>query len=114
MITRSKIFTLAEARVLIPWLKEISRAAAMDIHQNRLLDAAQEGQSEDAHRQLGRIIHHWAETVRKLGAIPKQPFTVDFDTGKDLLCWEYPEDNIYYRHGYHDGYMGRQRIEENS
>ncbi len=102
-----RTFSLEEARALLPWLKEITRAAEIKLTTTRR-EAADPRKIQN---RLQGIIQHWAETVFKLGAIPKQPFTVDFDSGRDY-CWDYPEDNIVYRHGYHDGYMGRQRIEE--
>ncbi len=103
-----KVFTLQEARALLPWLTEVTQEAERKANEVR----HHLGDPREAHERLQHIIQHWAETVFKLGAIPKQPFTIDFDTGKDYYCWEYPEANILYRHGYHDGYMGRHRIEE--
>lgn len=113
MNTGLKIFSVHEARALIPWLVEITGSTLHHLARKNLPDPVlpEEGNLADC-PELGQIIHHWAETVAKLGAIPKQPFTVDFDTGRDLLCWAYPEDLLLYRHGYDDGYMGRYRIKE--
>lgn len=105
-----KTFTLDEARAMVPWLREITKTAEQQIFKTRKSVA----DPQQRHAALHRIIHHWAETVSKLGASPKQPFTVDFDNGTDFFCWEHPEESIYYRHGYHDGYKGRFRIEEES
>ena len=103
-----KVFTLEEASALLPWLKEACREAETKVHAMRRAGA----DSADAQERLFAIIQHWAETVLKLGALPKQPFTIDFNSGHDYFCWEYPEEDIFYRHGYQDGYRGRHRIEE--
>lgn len=108
MSEESKIFTLEEANAMVPWLMEVTREAedkVKIVHVNA-------GKSNAADGLLQEIIQHWAETVFKLGALPKQPFTVDFDSGNDYFCWEYPEEMINFRHGYQEGYVGRHRIEE--
>ncbi|MCB1051430.1 MAG: DUF2203 family protein [Acidobacteria bacterium] len=104
-MTEQKTFTLEEARALLPWLKEVSAHAD---HQMTLI---QKDSAEVAAAKQSEIIQHWAETIFKLGALPKQPFTVDFDSGSDFYCWEYPEEDIYYRHDYHMGYLGRRPID---
>lgn len=107
---QDKVFHLEEVRSLIPWLMEISADA-----ERQILEIQQkEPDHEQAKQRVQAIIHYWLETVIKLGAIPKQPFTVDFDSGSDYFCWEYPEEDIYFRHEYHLGYAGRHHIEESS
>ncbi|CAM2006975.1 DUF2203 family protein [Acanthopleuribacter pedis] len=107
---QAKVFCQDEVRALIPWLMEISADAEKEI----IAIQQQETDRDQAQKRVQAIIHYWLETVIKLGAIPKQPFTVDFDSGSDYFCWEYPEEDIYYRHEYHLGYAGRHRIEESS
>ncbi|MDJ0841493.1 MAG: DUF2203 family protein [Acidobacteriota bacterium] len=105
-----KIYKLDEARSLIPWIREACEEAEKQVRE------VQQSESNLARAQtrIKEIIHHWAETVFKLGGLPKQPFTVDFDNGTDFYCWEFPEKDIYYRHAYHAGYAGRRRIEEDN
>ena len=103
-----RLFTLAEARALLPWLREACREAEEKVHTMRRTAT----DATEAQKRLQTIIQHWAETVFKLGALPKQPFTIDFNSGTDYYCWEYPEEDLYYRHGYQDGYLGRRQIEE--
>lgn len=93
---------------MLPWLREACQDAETQIEQVR----QSVHDRDQALAEIRTIIQYWAETVRKLGPLPKQPFTVDFDSGKDYFCWEHPEQNIYYRHGYNAGYAGRQPIEE--
>ena len=103
-----KIYSLEEARALLPWLYEACKEAEAEV-----IDVQRQAvERKEALSRIHEIIHHWAETVTKLGAIPKQPFTIDFNSGSDYFCWEYPEENILYRHDYHAGYAGRHRIEE--
>lgn len=105
-----KIFSLNEAREMLPWLREATREAERRIRRIQL----EVQNAKDSRDKTRAIIHHWAETVLKLGALPKQPFTVDFNSGDDYFCWEYPEKDIFYRHGYNSGYAGRERIEDES
>lgn len=105
---KTKKFTLEAARAMIPWIREATREA-----ESKVFEVQRNAEDRhDALAQVNRIIQHWGETVAKLGAIPKQPFLVDFESGEDYFCWEYPEKTIIYRHGYHKGYAGRQKIEE--
>lgn len=103
-----KTYTLKDARRLLPWLDEVSKDAYEKIISLRRLRLDEQSMQE----QVGRIIHYWAETVLKLGAIPKQPFKVDFDSGKDYYCWQFPEKDISHRHAYHAGDAGRKKIKD--
>ncbi len=104
----TKTFTLETARAMIPWIREATQEA-----ESKVFEVQRKAEDrQDALARVNQIIQHWAETVAKLGAIPKQPFLVDFDSGKDYFCWEYPEKTISYRHGYNEGYAGRQKIED--
>lgn len=105
-----KTFSFDEARALIPWLREICADAEL-----KLIEIDRSGQAiQEIREQATVIIQHWSETVAKLGALPKQPFTVDFNSGRDFFCWEYPEDDLYFRHDYDLGYRGRRPIADNS
>lgn len=103
-----RIFSLEEAKALLPWLREATQEA--EAHVRRV--QAECTDPEEAQARLRVIIQHWSETAAKLGALPKQPFTIDFNSGNDYFCWEYPETDITYRHGYNAGYAGRQPIED--
>jgi len=94
----------------LPWLQEVTRDAEKAVRRIQ----HSETDRKAAHKRIQHIVQHWAETVFKLGALPKRPFTVDFNNGADYYCWEYPEEDIYYRHAYHKGYAGRHRIEDES
>ncbi len=107
---KEKVYTLEEARQMLPWIKEATQEADTAMRQAKASLTDLVAFRKRAHQ----IIQHWAETVFKLGALPKQPFTVDFNSGTDYLCWEFPEDDIYYRHDYDRGYAGRHPIEGDS
>jgi len=100
------VFTLEEARALVPWLHEASAEAVAAVRRvQQTVESLEEAQT-----RIHGIIHHWAETVFKLGARPRQPFTVTLENGTDQFSWEYPEEDIYYRHDDRSGLSGRQRI----
>jgi len=107
---KEQIFTLADARALLPWFAEASKEAENQIKQVQ----RKEADLDKAQARVHAIIQHWSETVSKLGAIPKQPFTIDFNSGTDYFCWEYPESDVAFRHDYHTGFAGRHRIKEES
>ena len=104
------VFTLEEARALVPWLLEAASEAVAGV---RRVQQTEPG-LEAAQSRIHGIIHHWAETVFKLGARPRQPFSVALYNGSDSFSWEYPEEDIYYRHDDRSGSSGRQRIGEES
>jgi hypothetical protein len=104
------VFTLAEARALVPWLHEASAEAVTAV---RSVQQTEED-LEAAQARIHGIIHHWAETVFKLGGRPSEPFSVVLDNGTDHFSWAFPEEDIYYRSDDRRGSTGRQRISEES
>jgi hypothetical protein len=108
------IFSLAQARELLPQLKLLTadaviRAEAVSAELQRLSEA------DPAHAQLSaalrEIVDNWAEGVRAMGLEAKGLWLVDFDNGEGYYCWKYPEAAIAHYHGYDDGFAGRIPIQ---
>jgi hypothetical protein len=108
------IFSLAQARALLPQVKLLTadaviRAEAISAELQRLSEA------DPAHAQLTatlqEIVDNWAEAVRALGLEAKGLWLVDFDNGEGYYCWRYPEAAISHYHGYEDGFAGRMPIQ---
>jgi len=108
------IFSLAQARELLPQLKLLTadaviRAEAVSAELQQLSEA------DPAHAQLTaalrEIVDNWAEAVRAMGVEAKGLWLVDFDNGEGYYCWKYPEAAIAHYHGYDDGFAGRIPIQ---
>jgi hypothetical protein len=108
------IFSLAQARELLPQLKlltadAVSRAEAVSAELQQLSEA------DPAHGQLTsalrEIVDNWAEAVRAMGLEAKGLWLVDFDNGEGYYCWKYPEQVISHYHSYEDGFAGRIPIQ---
>src|SRR4029453_3553015 len=108
------IFSLAQARALLPQVKLLTadaaiKAEALTAELQRLSEA------DPAHAQLTEalhaIVHNWAEAGRALGLEAKGLWLVDFDNGDGYYCWRHPEPVISHYHGYDDGFAGRIPIQ---
>ena len=108
------IFSLAQARELLPQLKLLT-ADAVIWAEAVSAELQQLSEADPAHVQLTvalrDIVDNWAEAVRALGLEPKGLWLVDFDNGEGYYCWRYPEAVIGHYHGYEDGFGGRIPIQ---
>ncbi len=95
-----KIFTLGQARDLLPRVKKITADAVF--RYARL----GEGGSETEDERQG-IVRDWAREIVALGVEIKGLWLVDFDSGAGYYCWKYPEPSLEYFHGYEEGFAGR-------
>ena len=94
-----KIFTLEEARALLPKVKQLTADAASAY--TRLSEG---GESEEERQ---KIVGQWASTIASLGVEIKGLWLVDFDSGAGYYCWKYPEESLDHFHGYDEGFAGR-------
>lgn len=94
-----KIFTLEEARVLLPKVRQLT-ADAVSFY-------ARLGDGGEAEEERQKIVGQWASTVASLGLEIKGLWLVDFDSGAGYYCWKYPEQSLDHFHGYEEGFAGR-------
>ena len=111
--TTRRVFTLGEARALLPKVKNITAEAARQA--KALVDAMDDLEETDPKRlQLGAemkaMVDGWAERLRVMGLEAKGLWLVDFDNGEGYYCWSYPEEALAHYHGYEDGFAGRIKI----
>jgi regulator of sirC expression with transglutaminase-like and TPR domain len=99
-LPEKKIFTLEEARSLLPRIRE--RTAEAVSRYARLGEGSGEAEEE---RQA--ILREWVSEIGALGVEIKGPWLVDFDSGAGYYCWKYPERSLDHFHGYEDGFAGR-------
>ena len=92
-----KVFTLEEARALLPQVRELTSEAV-----SRYTSLPDELEDERE-----SIVQDWVRQVRSLGLEIKGLWLVDFDSGAGYYCWKYPEPAIDHFHGYEEGFGGR-------
>jgi len=113
-INRCRIFTLEEARRVLPIIYKITQNHNQKVE--ALIDRieALKGKNESLiaalETDINQLIHDWQSKVQKLGAFPKGLWLVDFDTGDGYFCWKYPERDIEFWHRYTDGFSKRVHI----
>jgi hypothetical protein len=115
-IQRQGLFSLKEARRILPVVRRIT----LDISEQVDALIAQLETTPDAQKtviagledEINKLIHHWNEKIKKLGANPKGLWLVDFAFSDGYYCWKYPETDLQFWHGLEDGYSGRRPLEE--
>jgi hypothetical protein len=108
-----RLFTLAEARELLPSVQELTADAARQAE--ALADAIDAIDENDPQRkvlgaELKMIVDDWAARIRDLGLEAKGLWLVDFDNGEGYYCWQHPEPSLSHYHEYEDGFAGRMKI----
>ncbi|HVE66844.1 MAG TPA: DUF2203 family protein, partial [Thermoanaerobaculia bacterium] len=96
---QKRIFTLDEARTVLPKVKELTSDAVFRF--------ARLAEDEDNETERQGVVGEWAREVLALGAEIKGLWLVDFDSGAGYYCWKYPEGSLEYFHGYEEGFAGR-------
>ena len=90
-----RIFTLAEARGLMPRVQELTAAAVERYGRT------------PGEEERGAIAEAWAGELAALGLEIKGLWLVDFDSGAGYYCWKYPEAELGHFHSYEEGFAGR-------
>lgn len=111
--TSRRIFSLEEARALLPEVKHVTaeavRQAEMLAAELRQVEESSPRHDRLAHR-LQAVVDEWVDRIEALQLEAKGLWLVDFDNGHGYYCWAYPEDTIGHFHGYEDGFAGRMKI----
>ncbi len=107
------MFTLQEARDLLPRVKEVTQHYYEVVEEMReQLENLEE--PRDARRLEGRMndeVGNWVKAVRNLGVEVKGLWVADFDSGDGYYyCWKLGEDDIEHFHRYETGFAGRRPI----
>jgi regulator of sirC expression with transglutaminase-like and TPR domain len=96
---QKRIFTLEEARTLLPKVKELTSDAVFKF--------ARLAETEESEEERQTVVGEWTREILALGAEIKGLWLVDFDSGAGYYCWKYPEASLEYFHGYEEGFAGR-------
>lgn len=107
------IFTLQEARDLLPQVREVTQHYHDVVEELREELESPEG-SDDIKRIEGLMndaVQEWVKAVRDLGVEVKGLWLADFDSGDGYYyCWKLGEDDIEHFHSYGGGFAGRRPI----
>jgi hypothetical protein len=108
----ARVFTLEEARGVLPRVQSITRPVfelASSLAEE--LQSAEDGQDdarvESLQVRLEELMDSWSEAVRELGPDVKGPWLVDFDSGDGYWCWAFPEEDLDHWHSYEGGFASR-------
>jgi hypothetical protein len=107
-------WTLEAARALLPDVRrrtERAFAEAEAILGERERHAPDSPAWRDAHARVDAVVDRWAREMEALGLDVKGLWLVDFDSGAGLYCWQWPETELAFFHGYEDGFAGRVPIQ---
>ena len=107
------IFTLAEARELLPSVRELTAEAVR--RAEALADALDDIADDDPKRtiigaELKLVVDEWTARIREMGLEAKGLWLVDFDNGEGYYCWQHPEPSVSHYPGYDEGFAGRMKI----
>ncbi len=113
----SRVFTLEEAKALMPKVKETTAsvfglASSLAQELGEAEHAEDEVRAGELRERLQALVESWAEAMRDLGPDVKGLWLVDFDSGDGYWCWAYPEEELTHWHSYEAGFAGRIPVEQ--
>jgi hypothetical protein len=111
-VASRRIFTLAEARAVVPELLALTQGAAerFEAARTRQRTARQRSRREVAERQMRAEVKAWQQAIRALGGCCAGLWLVRFDSGAGWYCWQFPEPDLSWFYSYAAGFAGRERI----
>ena len=107
------IFTLEEARALLPRVKEITQRYYNIVEELResVSDPDNTAEMRRLERQANAELQKWVAEMKALGVEVKGLWLADFDSGDGYYyCWQLGEDDIEHFHRYETGFAGRRPI----
>lgn len=111
-----RVFTLPEARALMPLVIKITTAAHKKLEPLRAqLQATMPVNDESLHaveQAYRKVVQGWIDKLQRLGVTASDLWVVHFDTGDGHLCWRFPELRLANFHLYEDCEKGRRAVEE--
>jgi hypothetical protein len=115
-LNEERVFTLAEARALMPLVVKITTAAHKRLEPLRthlqttiITNDNTDSSVEEAYR---KVVQDWVGKLQRLGVTASDLWVVHFDTGDGHLCWRFPELRLANFHLYEDCEKGRRSVDE--
>jgi hypothetical protein len=104
-LMQQHLFTLTEARALLPALHRLTERAIEKIEQLLACDG------EDLPAEVEASVRRWASAIVLMGGVPQGLWRVDFDNGQGFWCWDYPEPEVDHVHLYDTSFDERTPIQ---
>ena len=111
----TQIFSLAEAQLLLPMVRKITRRAVGEFNPVRfryrnLLDC--DPRKPQLALQYEKIVRLWVTKMERFGLAAPGLWMVHFDTGDGYLSWRYPELRLAFFIDSEDPNLTRQSLSE--
>ena len=107
------MFTLEEARALLPEVREVTQHYYDMVEELRdgVQDPEDTVEVQRFEHRIHMMLQEWATAVKALGVEVKGLWVADFDSGDGYYyCWKLGEDDIEHFHHYDTGFAGRRPI----
>lgn len=111
----TQIFTLHEARVMLPLITRITSSAAAELapQQKRLRRMLTcDPRLVVVEARYETVVRGWIGKIERLGLTAAGLWWVNFDMGEGYICWRYPEIRLDYFHDYGEKPEQRRQISE--
>lgn len=108
------IFTLEEARQLLPQVKDITQSYydLVEAQRDALVDPDDAVEVARVEQRMNELLQEWVSAINALGVDVKGLWLADFDSGDGYyFCWKLGEADIEHFHRYETGFAGRRPIE---
>lgn len=107
-----KIFTYDQALELLTQVQKITTEAVQRISviAAQVYALREENHKKEYEKEQAKLVNDWVQTIEQLGCEVKGLWLVDFDNGEGYYCWQYPEANLEYFHGYTEGFANRSKL----
>jgi hypothetical protein len=107
-----KIFTYEAALETLPQVQQVTMEAVQEISviAAQIYALRDEDAKKKYERKQAATVNQWVQDIEGLGCEVKGLWLVDFDNGEGYYCWQYPESNLEYFHGYTEGFAGRSKL----
>ena len=109
---KKRIFTYDDALTLLPQIQKVTTGAVQEITvlAAQIYALRDEEQKKRYEKRQAMVVNNWVQDIEQLGCEVKGLWLVDFDNGEGYYCWQYPEPNLEYFHGYTEGFAGRSKL----
>ncbi len=115
-VNEGRVFTLPEARALMPLIVKITTAAHRRLEPLRIQLQSTLSSEKDSVSSIEQsyrlVVEDWINKLQRLGVTASNLWVVHFDTGDGHLCWHFPELRLSYFHLYEDCENGRRPVDE--
>ncbi len=115
-LDEGRVFTLSEARALMPLIVKITTAAHKKLEplrsQLQIALSDDDNAASKVEASYRKVVQDWIDKLQRLGVTASNLWVVHFDTGDGHLCWHFPELRLVNFHLYEDCEKGRRSVDE--